>query len=167
MIRLTSYFLCLAIFAALAGCGGGESEEQQAGPAPTPSAPPEPTPEAVENPETVTLEDGLSYETLVRGIVTDTVQEGDSPVFDVELAGEQGEEIWAGKFQFEIASGEAIPGFDRGVRGMQIGEVRRIHVPWQLGYGEQGHGDIGAKENLVFRVELLRIENETRHDEAD
>ncbi len=38
-------------------------------------------------------------------------------------------------FTFQIGSGNAIKGFDEGVRGMAVGDVKRIVVPPEDGYG--------------------------------
>lgn len=62
-------------------------------------------------------------------------------------------------FKFQIGVGQVIKGWEEGVLGMCIGEKRRLIVPPQLGYGEQGAGDIipgGA--TLFFDVELVSTE---------
>jgi peptidylprolyl isomerase len=48
-----------------------------------------------------------------------------------------------------------IEGWDTGFEGMRIGGKRRLYVPYQLGYGENGHQQIPAKAELVFDVELV------------
>jgi peptidylprolyl isomerase len=37
---------------------------------------------------------------------------------------------------FTVGSGEVIPGFDSGVRGMEVGESREISIPPDQAYGE-------------------------------
>jgi peptidylprolyl isomerase len=37
---------------------------------------------------------------------------------------------------FKVGTGQVIPGFDEGVRGMQIGESRKINIPAHQAYGE-------------------------------
>ena len=37
--------------------------------------------------------------------------------------------------KFKLGSNEVIPGFNEGVLGMEIGEVRRIEIPPERGYG--------------------------------
>ena len=67
--------------------------------------------------------------------------------------------IDAGKpFQFTLGKGEVIAGWDQGVVGMQVGGVRMLTIPPDLGYGSQGAGGVippGA--TLVFEVKLLKI----------
>merc|ERR1712025_1478210 len=62
-------------------------------------------------------------------------------------------------FKFQIGVGQVIKGWEEGVLGMCIGEKRRLIVPPELGYGDQGAGDIipgGA--TLFFDVELVGAE---------
>jgi len=62
-------------------------------------------------------------------------------------------------FKFQIGVGQVIKGWEEGVLGMCVGEKRRLIVPPQLAYGDQGAGDIipgGA--TLYFDVELVSIE---------
>lgn len=61
-------------------------------------------------------------------------------------------------FQFELGAGMVIPGWDRGVAGMRVGGRRRLTIPPELAYGDQGAGaDIGPGETLVFVVDLIEI----------
>ena len=41
-------------------------------------------------------------------------------------------------FQFQIGVGQVIRGWEEGVVGMCIGEKRKLIVPPELGYGDQG-----------------------------
>lgn len=63
-------------------------------------------------------------------------------------------------FKFQIGVGQVIQGWEEGVLGMCVGEKRRLIVPPELGYGDQGAGDIipgGA--TLYFDIELLSTED--------
>lgn len=58
---------------------------------------------------------------------------------------------------FRLGVGMVIRGWDEGVRGMQVGGVRRLVVPPSLGYGDQPRGPIPANSVLVFEVRVLSI----------
>jgi FKBP-type peptidyl-prolyl cis-trans isomerase FkpA len=54
----------------------------------------------------------------------------------------------------------AVPGFERGIKGMKVGGTRTIIVPWKLGYDDlkyQRPDDLPPKSALVFEVELLDV----------
>jgi len=61
-------------------------------------------------------------------------------------------------FQFQIGIGQVIKGWDEGIVGMCVGEKRKLIVPPELGYGDQGAGEvIPGGATLHFDVELLNI----------
>ncbi len=52
-----------------------------------------------------------------------------------------------------------IKGWGQGVPGMKPGGVRRLLIPPEMAYGEQGAGDdIPPNSTLVFVIELLEVE---------
>ena len=54
--------------------------------------------------------------------------------------------------------GQVIQGWDEGVLGMCVGEKRKLIVPPDMAYGEDGVGSvIPSCATLVFDVELLDI----------
>lgn len=61
-------------------------------------------------------------------------------------------------FQTKIGVGHVIAGWDKGVPGMKKGGKRKLYIPYTLGYGEDGAGDvIPPLADLIFEVELLDI----------
>lgn len=74
----------------------------------------------------------------------------DGTVFDSSLT--RGE-----AFEFMLGAGQVISGWDIGVRGMKVGEQRRLIVPPTYGYGNRAVGPIPANSVLIFDVELLEI----------
>ncbi len=63
-------------------------------------------------------------------------------------------------FVFTLGEGKVIEGWDKGLLGMKVGETRRITIPPQLAYGEQGTpgGPIPPNATLIFEVELLDVQ---------
>jgi cyclophilin family peptidyl-prolyl cis-trans isomerase len=56
---------------------------------------------------------------------------------------------------YVMGSIKMIPGFREGLTKLKIGEKAIFYIPFNLGYGEQGAGDvIPPNANLVFEVEI-------------
>jgi FKBP-type peptidyl-prolyl cis-trans isomerase FkpA len=63
------------------------------------------------------------------------------------------------EFRFPLGAGRVIRGWDEGVVGMHVGEVRELTIAPEMGYGDRGAGGVippGA--TLVFVVELVDLE---------
>ncbi len=60
--------------------------------------------------------------------------------------------------QFVQGRRQVISGWEMGFEGMKVGGRRRLFIPYQMAYGEQGRGSIPPKAELVFDVELLKAE---------
>jgi len=112
--------------------------------------------------ETVT-ESGLRYEDIQTGsgeavtgrgqtvIVHYTGWLEDNTKFDSSLDRSQ-------PFSFPVDCSYVIPGWDEGVKGMQVGGRRRLVIPPELAYGSSGAGGvIPPNATLIFEIELLEI----------
>jgi peptidylprolyl isomerase len=51
-----------------------------------------------------------------------------------------------------------IQGFRNGIAGMRVGGQRRITIPPEMAYGEEGNGPVPACATIVFEVTLLDVQ---------
>jgi FKBP-type peptidyl-prolyl cis-trans isomerase len=63
----------------------------------------------------------------------------------------------AGGAPLTVNPGGVIVGFERGIVGMRVGGLRRVTIPPELGYGQQGRDRIPPNSTLVFDIELLQV----------
>lgn len=50
-----------------------------------------------------------------------------------------------------------IPGWTEGLQLMSTGSTYEFYIPYTLAYGENGYGQIGGGQTLIFKVELISI----------
>lgn len=61
-------------------------------------------------------------------------------------------------FVFTLGAGQVIPGWDKGIVGMKVGEKKTLTIAPEDGYGASGvPGAIPPNSTLIFDVELVAI----------
>lgn len=109
-----------------------------------------------------TTESGLQYQVIKMG-------DGAKPTANSRVTvNYEGFLIDGTKFDSSIDRGKpntfglsgVIKGWTEGLQLMPVGSKFTFYIPYQLGYGERGAGDmIPPYSTLIFEVELLSIEN--------
>lgn len=105
---------------------------------------------------------GLRYNVIVEGV-------GNKPVATSNVKVHYTGSLVDGKVfdssvqrgtPFDIVLNQVIPGWTEGLQLMKEGAKYKFYIPWKLAYGERGYpGAIPPKANLIFEVELIKINN--------
>jgi FKBP-type peptidyl-prolyl cis-trans isomerase len=146
-----------ALLAAAAACSATPPAEPPP-PTRTVAAPPPVAPE----PELTVTEHGVGITELRPGAGRGAVA-GDT--LEVHYVGrlEDGTEFESSRkrgtpYRFELGAEIVIPGWDEGLVGIRVGEIRRLIVPPSMGYGPRGSGEVPPDAMLEFDIELLSLE---------
>jgi FKBP-type peptidyl-prolyl cis-trans isomerase len=110
----------------------------------------------------VKTKSGLKYVDLKTG-TGPAAKRGDTVFIHFTGRLENGKEFDNSKgkqpYKFRLAPlGGAIRGMIEGVTGMKKRGKRKLIIPPELGYGDQGKGPIPANSTLIFEVELVKIQ---------
>lgn len=125
-----------------------------------------PAPSAPSTPSTPVVED------TSIGLQTEILKEGEG---DVATTGDQISVHYIGTltdgtpfdssrdrgtpFTLTLGTGSVIKGWEEGLVGMKVGELRRLTIPAELGYGDRAVSTIPANSTLIFEVELLSVQH--------
>lgn len=78
------------------------------------------------------------------------------------LNGKEFDNSWSKNkpFSFTIGNGEVIPGWEKIIKKIKLGEKVKVLIPHNLAYGNKGVGSIiPPKSDLIFIIQLLKINN--------
>jgi peptidylprolyl isomerase len=176
--KLLSLTLALLLGAGIAACGGDDSSSDET--AATPAATETPTPQrgnvdeiaagitknTSKEPKIVTPKGDPPSQLVIKDIVKGKgpkAKPGDTlTMMYTGYSWSNGKKFDASwdrgqPFPFQLGAGMVIPGWDRGMVGMQKGGRRLLIIPPDQGYGPQGSGPIGPNETLIFAVDLKKI----------
>ncbi|GMT04288.1 hypothetical protein PENTCL1PPCAC_26462 [Pristionchus entomophagus] len=113
-----------------------------------------------------TDDDGLEIK-IIRPIKAEKCtlksQEGDVLDQFYKLTDKDGKEIGSnfGKkpYTFTLGKGQVIPGMERAMTGMCVGEKRKVVIPGSLGFGDKGRerDDIKGDQTLYYTVQLVDL----------
>lgn len=59
---------------------------------------------------------------------------------------------------FKLGTGAVIYGWDEALKGMKVGEKRKVTVPAELAYGKKGKDKVPPNSTVIFDVELMNLE---------
>ena len=61
---------------------------------------------------------------------------------------------------FVVGSQPLIKGFEEGIKELKEGAKAKIFIPSALAYGQNAPPEIGANANLIFDIEVLKVDNQ-------
>jgi len=160
------HMIWLGIALAISACGSPATDQDQASDA---TAPAQPVAAGTATDATVEIVPGLSMRMLREGtgataeINHIAVVHYTGWLFDPTAEFNRGDKFDSSvdrgqHFEFPLGARRVIRGWDEGVVGMKIGEVRELTIAPKLAYGDRQVGAlIPPGSTLVFEVELANL----------
>ena len=95
----------------------------------------------------------MAAEDVVTVHATGTVEQTMKTFWSTKDDGQQ-------PFTYQAGVGGVIAGWDQGCLGMRVGEVRKLRIPADEGYGQDGFPAWGIPPGgtLLFEIEVLSVE---------
>src|SRR5208283_2569382 len=108
---------------------------------------------------TKTTKNGVKYETLKEG-TGDELKPGRIALFHYVGTLENGTVFDSSRekgnpYKVAIGTGQLIKGWEEGLPGMRVGEIRKVWIPAKMAYGDSERQKIPPNSNLIFEIELL------------
>jgi len=158
-MRLSHYVAAFGALLIVAGCSPKTTDTEQSS---TVAQCPEANADGI-----IEVTDGLTATVMSRGYGRAAVAGDYADVhttlwlYDEAAKGGRGTEIWTSggdqPFQFRLAAGQVIKGWDLGVACMLIGETRELTIAPELGYGARGKPPVPPNATLLFEIELVNL----------
>lgn len=111
------------------------------------------------NPGIKVTPEGVQYEVLVQGEGAQATVEDEVVVHykGSLIDGKQFDSSYDRGTPINLELDRVIEGWKIGIPLMKVGSKYKFYIPYNLGYGERGAGEIPAFSTLIFEVELLEI----------
>lgn len=114
-------------------------------------------------PQAVRQEDGLVWEDLVVGTGRSPSRQAIA-VFAYKAWTADGRDLGSATLEeplaFTVGTGETVAGFEKGIADMREGGRRRLWIPADLAYSQQGAPGVAPGTDLVFDLTLIDAEGE-------
>ena len=117
----------------------------------------------IREPRYRTLTTGVKYATIARGTGPAAVTGQTASVLYTGFLASTGQIFDASlahgtaPLSFKLGSGQLVPGFEAGVKGMRVGESRIVEIPPSQAYGSTPVGSIPANSTLIFIITLTGV----------
>jgi len=122
----------------------------------------------------------IQKETTPEGLIIETIKEGSDKTalkgmkVTIHYTGwlENGKKLDSSRdrdqaFSFPLGEGRVIKGWEKGIEGMKVGEIRRLTIPPDLAYGADGHKNMVPPDStLIFDMEVIDVEEIKKGPEA-
>lgn len=122
-----------------------------------------------------------AFKTERSGIALYTERPGDGPRIEEGAQVKVHYEGWLAKdytlfdssrkkrkpFQFEFGKGTVIKGWEEALKDVREGTKLQVKIPAALAYGREGVPQLGIppQSDLIFKVEVIKVENPTPPDQ--
>ena len=119
----------------------------------------------------ISTETGLIYEILEQGQGEKT-KIGDEVIVHETMGYLDGTILYSTKGmnnlpKILIGGGQAIDGVDEGIRGMQVGEIRKLVIPPSLSKRKQYPKFLSPDSTLLYKIELVEIIKQEKTQDND
>lgn len=129
-----------------AACGGSND---------SPTAPTTPPPQGPADLQIIELQAGTGDATVVANKVVTVAYA--LWLYDPAGTDSKGAGLQQNAIQIRTGTNAVVAGFEQGMMGMKVGQVRRLIIPPNLGYGSAGNGPIPGNSWIVFEIQVLQI----------